>query len=308
MTAELIPAPGAAIETSPRLTPESLEWTTRFGWSIPKATTREAYRGDLGSLVRWLNEQRPGHPIDLLALTRTVLDTWRNAMVEAGLAPNTIARRLTGVSSFLSFLVDEDVLAENVALKVKRPVISSEGTTPALTPEEARRYLAAAEADTPRSHVLIAILLTTGLRISEVLGIDWEHIHQDQGHTVVHVTRKGGKLGKVVLAPVVVRGLDRLPHRDGPIIRDGYNLRASRSTVQCGLDRLAKVADLPGGHFHPHMGRATTISALLELHDVQRVQVFAAHSSPATTVRYWRRRDSLDRSLVHAMAGILAGE
>jgi len=85
---------------------------------------------------------------------------------------------------------------------------SGDSTTTGLSRDELRRLVDVAQADSARSGALVALLAFNGLRITEALSRDVEHLTYNEGHRVLCIERKAGKRGTAPLAPPVVRALD----------------------------------------------------------------------------------------------------
>ena len=61
--------------------------------------------------------------------------------------------------------------------------------------------LVAAGLGPPPEHALISLLALNGLRVSEATGADIEHLGLERGHRTLTITRKGGKVVTIPLAP-----------------------------------------------------------------------------------------------------------
>jgi site-specific recombinase XerD len=285
-------------------------------YSLTSPNTQRAYRGDLAGYFSFLD----GGDVDALAAERKHIDLWRSTLTGA---PSTVARRLAAVSSFYSYAVGEGMLTFNPVGNVKRPKIDADhSSTRGLTKDEARSFLAAAEQDGPRSHALAALLLFTGVRISEALGADLSDLQHDAGHRVLVVTRKGGKRQKVAVPPPV---LDALSAYLGATVAQGSEVVAADSTAKDApifttrsgerwasseafrtVQRLARRAGIEGA-VSPHSMRHThiteTLAAGAALHDVQDS---VGHADPRTTQRYNHARGRLERSSSYIAAGLFA--
>jgi integrase/recombinase XerD len=68
--------------------------------------------------------------------------------------------------------------------------------------------LVAAGLGPPLEHALISLLALNGLRVSEATGADIEHLGLDRGHRTLTITRKGGKVVTIPLAPRTARAID----------------------------------------------------------------------------------------------------
>ena len=68
-------------------------------------------------------------------------------------------------------------------------------------------------------HALISLLALNGLRVSEATGANIEHLGLDRGHRTLTITRKGGKVVMIPLAPRTARAIDLAiaERTDGPV-------------------------------------------------------------------------------------------
>ena len=80
----------------------------------------------------------------------------------------------------------------------------------------------------PTEHALISLLALNGLRVSEATGADIEHLGLERGHRILTITRKGGKIVTIPLAPRTARAVDLAigERTDGPVflVADGRRL------------------------------------------------------------------------------------
>ncbi len=160
-----------------------------------------------------------------------------------------------------------------------------------------------------RDAALLAILLGSGLRRSEVVALDLADFDPTAGALKV----RGGKGGKdrtvylpssakrVVADWLKVRGV-----RAGPLlypVSKGKRVMRRRLTDQSVLYLLQKRADQAGvKSFSPHDCRRTFISDLLEAGvDLVTVSQLAGHASPLTTAKYDRRGEEAKRSAVELL-------
>lgn len=279
------------------------------------AQTATAYRRDLEGWARWCSSIGI-HP---LAAERHDVDAWvRHLSTQPQprtgrpAAPATIARKLSALAGFYDFGIhDREVLTHSPVASVRRPRVSDESSAVGLTADELRRLLAAAAAHSPRSAALVSLLTFCGLRISEALGADVRDYGHDHGHRVLRVTRKGGKTGRVALAPPVVRVLDDYlaGRTTGPLLtaRDGIGRYGYRIAYE-QLGRLCRTAQLPAG-VTPHSLRHSYATESLRLGAaLQDVQDALGHADPRTTRRYDRSRHNLDRSPNYLLATALTTE
>ena len=90
----------------------------------------------------------------------------------------------------------------------RRPKVSDDSSTTALSTQELLALLDVADADSPRSSALIHLLAYNGLRIDEALSANVGDYRYQHGHRVLRIVRKGGKTSTEPLAAPVVRALD----------------------------------------------------------------------------------------------------
>jgi hypothetical protein len=159
--------------------------------------------------------------------------------------------------------------------------------------------LVAAGLSSARDHALVSLLALNGLRISEALGADIETLGLERGHRTLTVTRKGGKIVTLPLAPRTARAVDLAigERMDGPIFLGADGARLDRHAAGRIVRRVARRAGITkrvGPHTLRHAFITAALDAGVPLRDVQEA---ASHADPRTTMRYDRGRVSLDRHL-----------
>jgi integrase/recombinase XerD len=285
-------------------------WLMRFG-----ANTRDAYARDLRSWLAWCDELEVDplhaglHHADAYSRWLTEIATTRTG---GRLAPSSVNRRMSALASFYRYCVRQRALTESPFFEVARPAVSGDSTTTGLSRDELRRLVDVAQADSARSGALVALLAFNGLRITEALSRDVEHLTYDEGHRVLRIERKGGKRAVTPLAPPVVRALDAYvgDRTAGPIFTTSTGQRMTRSAAYRVLQCLARRAEIPAAAaISPHSARhafaTLALDAGVPLRDVQDAM---GHTDPRTTRRYDRSRHSLDRHATYVVAAYLATE
>lgn len=266
--------------------------------------SRAAYATDLRQFAAWCSAER----VDGRDPSRLDLERFRAAL-EAGYAPRTVARRLSAVSSWLRWLVELGELDVNRADAVRRPRIGkTEGATAALTIREVRALLAAA--DDPSERLLVSLLATTGMRVSEACGLDLDDLRTVSGVCVAMIQPKGGggDARPVPLPDSVCALVDeiRQERNSGPLLVGRWTPGMSRQTAARALDRLGHAAGI--GHVHPHQLRATAITESLRAGvPLDETAALVGHSSVEITLGYDRRRRRLEDSPVHVLDDLLDG-
>jgi len=292
--------------------------------------TRAAYLRDLAQWTGWL----AGHGVALLEADETAAAMWARHLEAAGVKDSTAARKLTAVSSFYAWCLRRGGVRANPVAGLARPAVDYDtSATPGLTRDQAAALLAAADADpgpqAARTAALVATLLFTGARVSELLGADIEDLGTDRGHRVLRVRRKGGKIQSLALpAPAAERIEAYLADRDDVtalpavpgtaaaaarrrvLFATGTGARMYRAEVRALLRRLGRAAGLPAelaASLSPHSMRhafaTLNLDAGASLRDLQDAM---GHASPRTTRRYDRSRGNLDRSPGYLLAGYIS--
>ncbi len=300
-------------------------WPVVAAWlgAAKAVTTRRARLTDLAAFLRWLDEEAPG--VFLMRVTEDHLTGYRDGIAtgsaRAGLArpgvplaPATVSRRLSSLSSLYGYAARRRVIIANPAEPVERPEVSTIGTTPARTVEEAAALIDGAEAISaryPADAAAVALLSVCAVRVGELVSLTVGSVVADAGHWVIVFRRKGGKIDRVPLPPRVRTLLEPLleGRASGELLfvrDDGRPFDRWRATTALG--RAAAAVGLDARRLTPHTARATAATALLDagvpLADVQEM---LGHASPVTTQRYNRGRRKLDGHAAYRMASLLGG-
>ena len=300
MEASLLERPQPA-EITAHAEADKLAAAWLIGYS-PK--TRNAYLADLKDFAAFCRE----HDLDPLTAHRSQVDAYKATLEARGLAPATIARRLSALSGFYEYAVDEELIARSPVSRVKRPKVGSDSPTLGLDGPELSRIVDAAATAGPRDHALICLLAFNGLRVSEVCNADASDLDTIRGHRVLTITRKGGSKATAPLAPRTAEALGaHLDGRsEGPLLLANDGGRLTRHGAARIVKRLARAAGLGEKRITPHSLRHTFVTLSLDQGTALRdVQDAAGHADPRTTRRYDQGRQSLDRHPTYALASSL---
>jgi len=267
------------------------------------ARTRTAYGSDLRLWAQWCAD-RGLHP---LHVHPHHLDAWaehhRTTPTRTGrpASPATLARRLSTLAAFYQHGVSLGALDHSPAAGLRRPRVATESATFGLTLDQLRTLLRTADQHSPRAAAVTALLILTGLRVSEALGADVRDLAADSGHRVLVITRKGGRAGRVAVpAPALDRLHTYLDGRtEGPLFHAAdHTGRYTPQAYARQLRRLAHTAGIDGAdRVHPHSLRHSFATRAFDLGvPLQDVQDALGHADPRTTRRYDRHRNHLTRS------------
>lgn len=267
--------------------------------SVSPHTVR-AYEGDLLRFLEFLSVDYLGRAaadiapgdVEPLAVRSLLAHLSRR-----GVGPKSQSRTLSAVRSLFRFACREGVVESNPASAVRTPK-QPRPLPRHLRPGEMENLLDAAGGHDPleiRDRSILELLYAAGLRVGELVGLDWEDV--DLSSRMVRVLGKGGKERLVpfgapaaealrewiaIWETVADRGLDP----SEPIFLNNRGGRLTARSVRRIVDRYVDKAQIAPG-VHPHTLRHTFATHLLEGGaDLRAIQELLGHSSLATTQRY----------------------
>jgi integrase/recombinase XerD len=294
-----------------------------LGWLAGKRSehTRTAYARDIGILPRRRAGQAPSwlawcrtagvHPVT--GVTGMHVAVYARQLASAELSPSSAARKLAAVAGWYAWLERRGHIPASPAAGIARPRRpAARPAAPGLTPDQALSLVHAADtapgAQRARTAALVAVLLFTGARVSEVIGAGVEDLGTEHGRRILWVTRGDGQRRSLTLpAPAAARIDAYLAERDDPARRRRHapvEPRALFATASGNrlfaadvwriVRRLAARAGLPdelARHLGPEAMRHSFAMLYLDaggsLGDLQQVM---GHADPRTTRRYDRSR------------------
>lgn len=254
--------------------------------------TIASYRRDLNQLAAFLDERK----ISMTGVDNIVLRTFLSVLFERGIKKSTIARKLAAMRSFFQYGLRMKWISDNPAKVVSTP--RQERYIPSfLSEEEVRAFLDLPQSDRPldlRDRALLELLYATGLRVSELVGIDNEDINFKE--RLIRIRGKGKKerivpFGKAAEESIIGYLKKRTSINRGAI--DGQavflNYRGRRLTSR-SVERIVDkhiVSSASRRKISPHSLRHSFASHLLSRGaDLRAIQEFLGHASLATTQKY----------------------
>ncbi|MGE5338924.1 MAG: tyrosine recombinase XerC [Gemmatimonadota bacterium] len=263
--------------------------------------TLAAYRRDLDEL-KALSGSLPLEQVGPADVRRFIA-----RMHAGGLSAESLARRLSAWRSFYRWLGQHGRVASNPADGVRAPK-RAKRLPKALAPDQAVRLAAHSTDGSPlqlRDRAMVELLYSSGLRLSELVGLDWRHFSAqgnrpasaswiDLESRQVTVLGKGSKTRAVPIGRAAVDALRRwLAARAQIRSADERALfvserggRIAPRSVQRRLELLARRLGL-GVHVHPHVLRHSMASHVLQSSgDLRAVQELLGHANISTTQIY----------------------
>jgi integrase/recombinase XerD len=175
-----------------------------------------------------------------------------------------VTRRLSAIAGFYRYAVEEELLGHSPAAHARRPRLDYESHATGLDRNEVGALLVAAGLGPPAEHALISLPALNGLRVSEAAGADIGHMGLERGHRTLTVTRKGGKVVTIPLAPRTARAIDLAigERTEGPLFPVGDGRRLDRHGAARIARRTARRAGI-AKNVGPHTLRHAFITAAL---------------------------------------------
>jgi integrase/recombinase XerC len=213
-----------------------------------------------------------------------------------GRKSSTMARKISAIRSFFSFLVGQGEIRGNPADSIVGP--RREMRLPEFLPVDEMmdllRSMPRGGEREARDAAVLELLYSSGLRVGELVSLRTEDIRLEEG--TVRVSGKGRKVRIVPVGGKAVAALKEylaFPRQDGPRSGDALfrNMRGGALTARS----VARILDAAirrvgsGRRLSPHGLRHSFATHLLESGaDLRSIQEMLGHSSLSTTQRYAR--------------------
>jgi integrase/recombinase XerC len=259
--------------------------------------TVKSYREDLSQALDFARQHIKKKQVDPADWTVRLLRAFVAWLHEKKYAKSTIARRLAAVRSFGKFLCREGVLEQNPALGLRAPRLEKK-LPHFLTLADIQKLLVApSEASWAgrRDRAILETLYSSGIRVSELVGLDVTALDLNDG--VITVRGKGKKERLALLVPDAVAAIRRwLDDRTLLLQTTGketpavfLNNKGGRLTTRSVGRLLAKHLKSAGldPRTSPHTLRHSFATHMLDAGaDIRGVQELLGHKSLATTQVY----------------------
>ncbi len=255
--------------------------------------TVEYYRADILELQKF-GEEMSGDltPSDVDA---ELVREWIASLMNKGLASNTINRKLSSVRAYYRFLLKKGEIAVDPLQKVTGP--KKKKPLPVFLRErEMNRLLDDVDFgegfEGCRDHMIIEMFYATGMRLSELIGLDDKDV--DFSASLIKVTGKRNKQRLIPFDEELRRSMREyvnVRNEAVPVRSDAFFVRKNGkrlycSIVECLVKRnLSKVATVK--RRSPHVLRHTFATAMLNNGaDLGSIKELLGHESLATTEVY----------------------
>ena len=263
-------------------------WELSLRAERKSAATVKVYGDGIRTFLRWANDT--GTPT---VLDKPTVNAFISDLLDDGAEASTARSRQLALKRFSAWLADEDEIDRDELLGIKPPKLDVK-VVDCLTDDELKALIKACQGKEMwerRDEALVRLMLETGMRAGEVVGLQLRDVDLTRGLVVVR-RGKGGKGRIAPFGPQTGRALDRyLRARKGHLLADSPALwlgDRGKTFSYYGLHKTLKMrAEMAGiKGFHPHVMRHTAASRWL-----------AAGGSEGglMAVAGWATRDMIDR-------------
>jgi site-specific recombinase XerC len=223
------------------------------------------------------------------------------------MSPYTVHQAFRTLRTFFIWLVREEVIERNPMVKVDAPRVPKH-LVPRLDLDQSARLIEAIKATAlpARNLALVALMLDSGLRIGEVIGLEIDALDLEVGKA--KVCGKGNKEREVPVSALACDALRNylwvrgecasgkvfLSRSGGPLKSNAVLLVLKRVRLKLGWKKL-----------HPHLLRHTFAKLYLAEGDLKTLQTILGHSSIETTAHFYLDPDFADLKRRHNRASPL---
>ena len=204
--------------------------------------------------------------------------------------PRTLSRKLSSLRSFFRFLHREGFVQENPAVLLMSPKLDK--TLPKfLSEDEVAKFIEAPLLKTvsgKRDRAILETLYSTGIRVSELVGLDTNNVD-----LIGNIAKVAGKGKKERLVPIGDKALDAIrdylqdrKHQSRALFLNKNGTRLSDRSVRNIVDKHIKAVSLTKS-ISPHVLRHSFATHLLNRGaDLRSVQELLGHVNLSTTQIY----------------------
>ncbi|MFD0586835.1 site-specific tyrosine recombinase XerD [Paenibacillus sp. GCM10027627] len=253
-----------------------------------------SYERDLVSFFGYIEEQGISEWTDV---QRHHLTKYMLALKEQGRKAATISRRLVSVRAFFHFLVLNGRIPSDPTIHMEAPKQEKKPPT-VLTVATTSILLGTPETSSPsgkRDKAMLELLYATGIRVSELVSLNEEHLHLSLGY--IQCIGSGmkeriipfGSHAKGALTDYLAAGREHLltdREPESALFLNHLGTRMTRQGFWKMIKKYARAANI-NEEITPHTLRHSVASHLLDNGaDIRTVQELLGHADIATTLKY----------------------
>ena len=252
--------------------------------------TIENYKEDFSIFLRYYPDKK-----EVSDLTKDDLNDFSYDQALNGRSPTTIARRISTIKNFYSFLEGENIVKGIISDEIIIP--KKEHHLPqVLSEEEVNALLKAPDLSSEKGikeYAILDILYSCGLRVSEAVNLQINQINEQEG--IINILGKGKKERIVPIRKEALKALKRyisevrnehLVIDKKTVFLDKKGKKMSRQAIYNIVKENAKKAEIKK-EIHPHTLRHSFATHLLDNGaDLRVVQELLGHTKIGTTQIY----------------------
>ena len=270
-----------ALDTYPKLTNAQGDRALVRFWISQKAkTTQNTYITASRQFLEFTGKELKEVMVEDILL-------WLESFQLRGASQNTVNNKLGSIKSLFSFGVKTGYLRANPASMIKTPKAKDTLHERILVEKDVKKLIAAAKND--RDRCILIMLYLLGLRISELVGLDWSDFEQiGDCEIAVTILGKGSKTRTLLIGNLFYLSLQQLPRSDKceAVFISRLKNRLDRHAIHRMIKDAAKRAKVNpnvSAHWlrHSHSTHSLNNGAAVEL-----LMKSLGHSSLAITSRY----------------------
>lgn len=262
--------------------------------------TLDSYRHDLEQFMEFYRLQYEEELIDFHQITTPIIRHYLSALRAGTYQRRSIARKIAALRSFCRYLCYWGYLEQNPFVGIKTPKL--EKTLPKfLHPQEVELLLAAPDCSVPlgiRDRAILETLYATGMRVSELAGLNLDNLELDYG--CIRVFGKGRKERIVLIGTAGIAALrsyissarcELLSHNrkqaaEKAVFLNRAGTRLTDRSVRRMMDKYIEAVSLDKA-ISPHTLRHSFATHLLNNGaDLRTVQELLGHVNLSTTQLY----------------------
>lgn len=254
--------------------------------------TVQSYRRDLMQMITYLEEKEIR---EAAKVTKTSLHGYILHMEEQGKAATTISRMMAAMKAFFNYECMQACIRRNPAESLHAPKVEKKAPV-VLSVDQVSALLAQPSGQTPkeiRDKAMLALLYATGIRVSELIGIQMEDINMNIGFLVC---RDGERERTIPFGRSAKAALEEyLEHARNELLRgkgsDYFFVNCTGGAMsRQGFWKIIKYYGEKAGieeDITPHTLRHSFAAHLIARGaDMRAVQTILGHSDMATTQMY----------------------
>lgn len=257
--------------------------------------TINAYKSDIVSFFIWTNKLTPEK------ITFNKLREYLHFIQKFNYKKSTIARKIAALRTFFKFLYKLQIIQSNPAENLTAPK-KPKSLPKFLTEDEMLTILDNVDINTPaglRNKAILELLWATGMRVSELSGLNFEDLELDENE--ITVFGKGAKERIVLVSerakkyllqyinvarPLVAKNTKIETTSKSPVFINKTGFRLQNKTIRNTINGIVNKIQLPK-HVTPHVFRHSFATKMIENGaDLRVVQELLGHSSISNTQIY----------------------